>query len=1381
MKKNAIRWAGSAVVPVLTAAIAALVITGLSGQTKLRADGGAMIRSDYFPDPVFRKYVSTNFDVDPKDGFLSEEELAAVTSIDVRDMGITDLTGIEYFTSLQHLDCRKNEIGQLNLEKNAELISLNCSENKLEQLDLLGKTKLSTLNCSENNISELNLKDLQNLRVFYCYSNDLTDLRPLYLTEVRELLCQDNQIKSLDFSKCTKLYELNCSNNQLSQLDLRENTEVEKVLCQGNKIKALFVSDLTKLKTLNCSDNWITYIDLKVSPDLSYLNVSMNRLTSLDVKRYNGLHYLYCHTNSLQNLDLSACTKLMEVDCSKNYFTSKPAVPDGCVLTYSPQDTFVSGSVRVDKTHFPDEAFRQYITLEIDNAPQDGWLSEKEIKAAVVLDCSGKGIGSLEGIDYFSNLQYFDCSSNNLVTLDLKSNKELFRLNCSKNPELYGLYISKLEKLEIVYSSDCGISTLNVSMNPNLKTLEANNNIIQELDVSSNLKLKTLAVNDNRLTSLDVSKNTALTDLECKNNSIPLLDVTQCTGLKILYCEYNYLEKVTGIPKGCTYLSTTPQKTVPPVTGLSGYSLSENEIHLEWDRTVGVDGYEVYMGSYSEGYFSKMATLEGKYKTTHTIENLARDNDYYFKIRSYLNVGTEIRYSEFSEVLCITTPVDVNAANFPDAEFLRYAEYMDTKQDGQLTRDERNAVTKLYIADCDMADLTGIGFFNQLKELYCGDNKLTSLDLSKNTELLVLDCKRNTELQSLDISKNKKLRTLNCSGCSLSSLDLSYNYDLGSLSCSNNQLKELDLKRNPNLQYLNCCVNYLTSLDLSNNDILFDMDIWGNQIETVDIHHIQWLIENIVAPGETEVQPFETTSWDIFEVTYDCYMVGSEAAHVSYDKTTRLVVKERAKCTVAFDANGGSGSVKALTVMEGDPITLPICGFTAPKGKVFDKWSAGIPGESVIVNADMTIKAIWKEAPVTPKPTGTTPKPTGTTPKPTSVTPKPTIVTPKPTGTTPKPTGTTPKPTSTTPKPTSTTPKPTSATPKPTGTTPKPTSATPKPTSATPKPTGTTPKPTSATPKPMSVTPKPTGTTPKPTSTTPKPTGTTPKPTSTTPKPTSATPKPTSTTPKPTSTTPKPTGTTPTPIPEKEPSIADFVERLYTIALARESEPEGKAFWVNEIESGNRTGGDCAHFFLIEAQEFLNRGLTDEDFVETLYLTFFDRASEPAGKKFWVGSLKNGTMTKENVINGFIDSAEWCNVCATYGVKSGAPNAKAEFASKNAIRFATRLYTCCLGRDPEDGGLKYWSLALTNLEQTGYAAAEQFFTCEEFMNLKTTGEEYVKRLYTTFMGRDPEASEIAFWTGELTKGSQTRTSTLEFFGHSEEFTAICKQYGIDRG
>ncbi len=254
-----------------------------------------------------------------------------------------------------------------------------------------------------------------------------------------------------------------------------------------------------------------------------------------------------------------------------------------------------------------------------------------------------------------------------------------------------------------------------------------------------------------------------------------------------------------------------------------------------------------------------------------------------------------------------------------------------------------------------------------------------------------------------------------------------------------------------------------------------------------------------------------------------------------------------------------------------------------------------------------------------------------------------------------------------------------------------------------------------------------------------------------------------------------------TPVPGHEPSIAGFVERLYTIALNRKAEPEGKAFWVNEINSGNRTGGECAHFFLIDAEEFLNRGLSTEDFVETLYKTFFDRASEPSGKAYWVGELKSGRKSREDVINGFIDSTEWCNICATYGVKSGAPSAKAEIASRNATRFATRLYTCCLGRSPEPGGLKYWSLALTNLEQTGCSAAKLFFTSEEFVGFKLRDEEYVRRLYTTFMDRVPSDPEVAYWVSEIAKKTQTRESILAYFGSSEEFTAICKTYGIERG
>ncbi len=293
---------------------------------------------------------------------------------------------------------------------------------------------------------------------------------------------------------------------------------------------------------------------------------------------------------------------------------------------------------------------------------------------------------------------------------------------------------------------------------------------------------------------------------------------------------------------------------------------------------------------------------------------------------------------------------------------------------------------------------------------------------------------------------------------------------------------------------------------------------------------------------------------------------------------------------------------------------------------------------------------------------------------------------------------------------------------------------------------------------------------------TPTPGGTTPTP----PTPTPPTPTPGDTTPTPPTPTPVTPTTVPTPTPN-DPTFEDFVERLYTVALNRPSEKEGKDFWVKQVVEEGKTGADCARFFLLDADEFMKRNLSVEDFVETLYKTFFDRESDEEGKLNWVDAINSGRMTRAVVVNNFIESTEWCNVCATYGVKSGSKYYKATKASKNAINFATRLYTCCLKREAEEGGLTYWSLALTNLEKTGAQAAQFFFEGEEFVGFNTTDEDYITRLYTTFMDREPAASEVNYWIGEIKAGRQTRKSVISFFAQSPEFTSICKQYGIDRG
>ena len=67
------------------------------------------------------------------------------------------------------------------------------------------------------------------------------------------------------------------------------------------------------------------------------------------------------------------------------------------------------------------------------------------------------------------------------------------------------------------------------------------NNELTSLDLSNNTALTSLNCYSNQLTSLDVSNNTALTSLDCPNNQLTSLDVTQNSALTLLDCRNNQL------------------------------------------------------------------------------------------------------------------------------------------------------------------------------------------------------------------------------------------------------------------------------------------------------------------------------------------------------------------------------------------------------------------------------------------------------------------------------------------------------------------------------------------------------------------------------------------------------------------------------------------------------------------------------------------------------------------------------------------------------------------------------------------------------------------------------------------------------------------------
>lgn len=142
-----------------------------------------------------------------------------------------------------------------------------------------------------------------------------------------------------------------------------------------------------------------------------------------------------------------------------------------------------------------------------------------------------------------------------------------------------------------------------------------------------------------------------------------------------------------------------------------------------------------------------------------------------------------------------TEGIAINETNFPDENFRTWvADNCDTgEKDGYLDDDEIAAQNSwIILSDKNIENLKGIEYFTAVKSLQCDKNKLTSLDVSKNTSLGFLHCTDN-QLTSLNVSKNTELTMLLCQNNQLTSLDVSNNQKLTTLDCSNNLINETEM------------------------------------------------------------------------------------------------------------------------------------------------------------------------------------------------------------------------------------------------------------------------------------------------------------------------------------------------------------------------------------------------------------------------------------------------------------------------------------------------------------------------------------------------------------------------------------------------------------
>lgn len=281
--------------------------------TSARAD--VEINATNFPDDNFRNYVKRFCQFD-ENNYLTDNEIKAVKDINAPNRRISNLKGIEYFTSLTVLKCRSNELTALDVSKNTALKELDCSYNMLTSLDISNNTELTVL---------------------YCYGNKLTSLDVSKHTKLLYLGCGGNLLTSLDVSKNTAMKELECYNNQLTSLDVSNNSALMQLFCENNELASLNLSNNTRLTYLRCSTNQLKKLNLLKNTELTVLYCSYNQLTSLSLLKNTELTELDCSHNQLTALDVSKNTKMKELTCADNQI--KGAAMDALIASLPARET----------------------------------------------------------------------------------------------------------------------------------------------------------------------------------------------------------------------------------------------------------------------------------------------------------------------------------------------------------------------------------------------------------------------------------------------------------------------------------------------------------------------------------------------------------------------------------------------------------------------------------------------------------------------------------------------------------------------------------------------------------------------------------------------------------------------------------------------------------------------------------------------------------------------------------------------------------------------------------------------------------------------------------------------------------------------------------
>lgn len=226
------------------------------------------------------------------DGEIQETEAAQIYKINISNISVSSIQGLEAFVNLKEILFAGFNISSLVMPQLTSLERFSLSSGNVYSLNVSQLVNIKELIIRDCKFPTLDVSNLASLTFVSHNPNTTVVGQSVHLTSVnlqgavslKEINFGNNKLTNIDLTGLVNLEIISLQDNLLTGIDISQQVNIKKIFMDNNDLMQLNIGNKPKLERLDVKNNHIQSLDLSGCPVLISINASLNNLNYINIK-----------------------------------------------------------------------------------------------------------------------------------------------------------------------------------------------------------------------------------------------------------------------------------------------------------------------------------------------------------------------------------------------------------------------------------------------------------------------------------------------------------------------------------------------------------------------------------------------------------------------------------------------------------------------------------------------------------------------------------------------------------------------------------------------------------------------------------------------------------------------------------------------------------------------------------------------------------------------------------------------------------------------------------------------------------------------------------------------------------------------------------------